>query len=48
MSRESYEVSREAFVIELLGRGPGDPDLYGYPGETTVQLVHEPLPVKPF
>lgn len=21
------------FLEELLGRGPGDPDVYGYPGE---------------
>lgn len=25
--------SEEEFLDDLLGRGPGDPDMYGYPGE---------------
>lgn len=26
--------SEEDFLEDLLGRGPGDPDFHGYPGET--------------
>jgi len=34
MSREEYEMSEEAYYEEFFPRGPGDPDAYGYPGES--------------
>lgn len=33
MSRESDELGEEQFYEGLLGRGEGDPDVYGYPGQ---------------
>jgi hypothetical protein len=33
MSRESNELNEQEFYQSLLGRGPGDGDFYGYPGE---------------
>ncbi len=28
-----YNSADRSFYEEVLGRGPGDPDMYGYPGE---------------
>lgn len=33
MSRETQELSEKAFWENLLGKGKGDPDNYGYPGD---------------
>lgn len=35
--------SEEDFYNENLGKGPGDPDIYGYPGEP-----EEPVEAQPY
>jgi hypothetical protein len=30
MSRETYEVSKAAWMDEMFGKGPTDPDVLGY------------------